>query len=241
MLRSTNAIRGEIISATDGEIGKVDDLLFDINQWGLRYFVVNTGTWLPGRKVLISPAACSRPDWLRLPVRLTREEVSNSPDISSVEDFTLSRESDLVKHFGWPIYWAGSANAGASRVPEAPPAQDGSGPETQRYLQGERGAKGFSVEAVDGKIGHIDDMIMDDEAWMMRYFVVDTANLLNGKSVLVAVGWTDTFNMREKTLSLTMTKEDLARSPEYDPLAPVNRQYEARLYDFYGQPRYWSR
>ncbi len=241
MVRSANAIRGEIISATDGEIGKVDDLLFDVESWNLRYFVVNTGTWLPGRKVLISPAACSRPDWLRLPVKLTREEVRHSPDISSVEDITRSQEADLVKHFGWPVYWAGSANIGATQLPEEPPEPEPSERKKRRYLQSERGMKQFRVEAVDGEIGRVEDMILDDETWMMRYFVVNTAGLLRGKKVLAAVGWTDRLDSDGNVLSVSINREQFSHSPEYDPLAPVNRQYEERLYDFYGRPRYWGR
>ena len=47
-----------------GLIGEVDDLYFDDEDWAIRYLVVDTGGWLSGRKVLISPVAIGHPDWM---------------------------------------------------------------------------------------------------------------------------------------------------------------------------------
>src|SRR5687767_2340606 len=55
MLRNIKDLRGYVIRAIDGTIGKVDDFYFDDEDWGIRYLVVDTGSWLSGRKVLISP------------------------------------------------------------------------------------------------------------------------------------------------------------------------------------------
>ena len=64
MLRNFKDLRGYAIRATDGVIGKVDDFYFDDEDWGIRYLVVDTGSWLSGRKVLISPIALGSPDWM---------------------------------------------------------------------------------------------------------------------------------------------------------------------------------
>jgi hypothetical protein len=74
MLRSVKDLRGYIIGAIDGEIGQVHELYFDDQSWIVRYLVVDTGTWLPGRRVLLSPMALGQPDWEThvLPVGLTR-------------------------------------------------------------------------------------------------------------------------------------------------------------------------
>ena len=81
MLRTISGLRGTIIAATDGEIGSVQDLYFDDLRWTVRYLMVDTGAWLPGRQVLISPMAVGGPSWGegRLPVRLTKQQVENSP------------------------------------------------------------------------------------------------------------------------------------------------------------------
>ena len=81
MLRSLKELFGYSIRATDDVIGGVHDFLIDERERKVRYLVVDTGTWLPGRKVLIAPEALSKPDWasMTLPVNLTKEQVKYSP------------------------------------------------------------------------------------------------------------------------------------------------------------------
>jgi len=61
----------------------VKDFHFDDEAWAIRYLVVDAGSWLSSRKVLISPIAAGKPDWdnEQLPVSLAREQVKQSPDI----------------------------------------------------------------------------------------------------------------------------------------------------------------
>ena len=77
MLRSLKILLGETVVATDADIGKVHDFYFHDDTWIVRYLVVDTGHWLPGRKVLITPSALGKPDCdaLTLPVALTRGQV----------------------------------------------------------------------------------------------------------------------------------------------------------------------
>ena len=85
MLRSVQDIQGYAIRATDGVIGHVRDVYFDDHNWAVRYFVVDTGTWLASRKVLISRFAVGEPDWAArvMPVSITKEQVKGSPDIDT--------------------------------------------------------------------------------------------------------------------------------------------------------------
>ena len=62
MLRSATDLQGYSISGTDGDIGQLDRMFFDDAQWTVRHLVIDTGKWLPGRRVLISPAAVERID-----------------------------------------------------------------------------------------------------------------------------------------------------------------------------------
>ncbi len=55
MLRNAKDLHGFKIRATDGELGTVDQLYFDDETWAIRYLMVETGGWLGGRRVLISP------------------------------------------------------------------------------------------------------------------------------------------------------------------------------------------
>ncbi len=99
---------------------------------------------------------------------------------------------------------------------------------------------GYHIQATDGEIGHVEEFILDDQAWTLRYLVVDTRNWLPGRKVLVAPAWVTSVNWANRNVGVDLTTGAIKNSPEYDPSAPVNREYEVRLYDFYGRPRYWE-
>src|SRR5919197_246787 len=121
MLRSTNDLRGYTLRATDGEIGSVDDFLFDDEQWTIRYMVANTGGWLTGRLVLISPIVLGNPDWeaKTLAVALTRKQVEQSPDIATDQPVSRQREAELAQYYGYDPYWGGTGLWGPSMFPYA--------------------------------------------------------------------------------------------------------------------------
>lgn len=103
MLRSLNGLLGYNLEALDGAIGSVSDFYFDDTDWALRYLVVDTGTFLPGRKVLIVPAALGRPDWATrlFPVNHTKDEIEKSPDIALDQPVSRQVESELHEYYQW--------------------------------------------------------------------------------------------------------------------------------------------
>src|ERR1700691_3181292 len=100
MLTNANQVKGLVIRATDGEIGTVDQLFFDDETWGVRYLTVETGGWLDGRRVLISPISVVHTDWQakRLDVALTKKQVENSPDMDTHQP--VSRQH-AAAYFGY--------------------------------------------------------------------------------------------------------------------------------------------
>ncbi|HWC29665.1 MAG TPA: PRC-barrel domain-containing protein, partial [Dehalococcoidia bacterium] len=106
------------IRAEDGDIGSLFDVLFDVMDWTARYFVVDTGGWLFGRKVLIAPVATTMPDAAGklLPVRLTKQQVKDSPDIASDPPLSLEQEIAYNDYYRWPYYWLGSGNVGLGHI-----------------------------------------------------------------------------------------------------------------------------
>lgn len=126
MLRTAKELIGYTIQALDDEVGRVDDFYFDDNAWVIRYLIVDTGGWLSGRKVLISPSAMKQPDWARkiLPVNLTKAQIENSPGIDLEKPVSRQREVKLQEHYGWIPYWGTPAHPKAPRpmpVHFAPP------------------------------------------------------------------------------------------------------------------------
>jgi hypothetical protein len=249
MLRSTKELRGYTIRAIDGDIGQVHEFYFDDLSWIVRYLVVDTGNWLPGRKVLLWPGVLGQPDWETqvLPVDLTKEQVEYSPDIGTDEPVSRQMETDLHTHYGWTPYWRGGlpqpglgTAAAAEMIAHA--AQDRDEQEDQEsdpHLRSTREVIGYHIQAQDGEIGHVEDLIVDDETWLIHHLVVDTRNWLPGRKVLVTPAWADEVNWVERKVHVDLSRDTIENSPEFDPSMPVNREYETRLYDYYGRPKYW--
>ncbi|MFW6154773.1 MAG: PRC-barrel domain-containing protein [Planctomycetota bacterium] len=249
MLRSTEELFKYRLEAIDGDIGTVKDIYFDDHTWTVRYLVADTGTWLPGRKVLISPASVSQPDWEAgaLPVSLTVEQIENSPSIESERPVSRQHEAGLATYYGWPAYWTpvgvpagGMTPAGAAAQPAAPrPQEPGKAEHEDPHLRSIDEVTHYYIHASDGEIGHIEEFFVDTDAWIIRYIGVDTRNWLPAKKVLISPAWIDRISWTRGEAFVRMSRDAIKRSPEYDPSEPISRQYEQRLHDHYGTPGYW--
>jgi len=244
MLRSIKSLRGFAIGTIDGEIGKVHSFLFDTQNWVIRYLIVDTGGWLPGRKVLIAATALERPDWRGhiFPVELTKEQVKHSPDIDTSRRVSRQRESELHKYYDWTPYWGTGYDASE---PLGPPVQTGQAVEEEETgdnpnLRSTREVIGYRIHATDGAIGHIDDFIASDEDWIIRYLVVDTHHWLAGRSVLISPEWVRNLRWEQQEVWVDVSRQTIKDSPPYDASAPVNREYEVQMYDYYGRAKYWT-
>jgi PRC-barrel domain len=246
MLRRMKDLKGLAIGAKDGDIGEANDFIFDDKAWTVRYLVADTQRWLPGRKVLISPIVVDEADWQgkRLPVLLTQEEVKNSPDISMDEALSAQDEIKYYNYYGWPYYWAGDATWGPAALPQDLLAEavnkriELTREINQSHLRSMKDVAGYTVQATDGEIGHVDDFILDDESWTLRYIVVDTRNWWPGKKVLIAPPWIAHVDWQNSKVYVNLSRESIKSSPEFDP-ANLDRAYETELHKHYGQENYW--
>jgi hypothetical protein len=250
MLRSIKSILGYAVKARDGDIGKTVDFYFDDKFWTIRYLVAETHVWLPGKKVLISSHLFTEhPVWDKneFPVELTKQKIKDSPDIDTAKPVSREKELELLQHYSWPVYWQGTPLMTVPPVPamytppkkQSPPASQEQ--ESDTHMRSVKEVDGYHLKAKDGRIGHIKDFIVDDENWSIRYIVVDTGKWLPGKKVLVAPYWIVEFRWLGSLVIIDLNREEIRQSPPYDPEAPVNREYEERLYDYYGKPKYWHR
>jgi hypothetical protein len=243
MLRSTSSIQKHRIAARDGEMGRVRDFLVDDRTWNVRYLVADTGRWLPGRKVLLVPAVLHDPDWSQdiLPVRLSQKQVEQSPSLAEDKPVSKQHEIELHQYYGWPRYWDALPQAYPTLTREAAvPAASTEDEDGDPHLRSTSEVSGYHIGAADGEIGHIDDFILDTDDWRIRYAVAKTRNWLPGRKVLIAPEWLTGVDWRARKVSCALTRDQIKESPEYDPTAPVNREYETRLYDFFGRPKYWD-
>ena len=256
MLRSMKDLHGFRIGATDRDIGTVKECYFDDVSYTVRYVVVDTGGWLGERKVLLSPIAFRAMDWedKRIEAALTKAQVEKSPDIDT--DKPVSRQHEILYYgyYGYTPYWDGSYLWGAYPYPYpgSRPVLSGADLERERrwnwdandwndpHLRSSREVTGYHIQATDGDIGHVEDLLVDDQSWKIRYMIVDTTNWWPGKKVLVAPDWISEVNWAESKVHVQLGREKIRTSPEYDPSRPVERSYEARLYGHYARPRYWD-
>jgi sporulation protein YlmC with PRC-barrel domain len=252
MMSVTSAIKGLTICATDGKIGTVSDLLFDDRSWRLRWLVVDTGNWLPGRLVLLHPSSLGAPDFNRmtLHVSLTRERVEASPDIQ--HDLPVSRqmEQGVYAYYGWDPGWGGGAFAmdglSAPMSPTAPFAQAMAPDEAASMLtqQGEgdphlrsvSATEGYQIHATDGEIGHVSNFLLDNTNWTLRYMIVDTGNWWPGKHVLLSPACVTGIDWVAEEIAINVPIDKVRASPEWDPASLIHGSYEARLREHYDWP-----
>ncbi len=227
-------IEGMKVAATDGEIGKIVDLYFDDERWGVRYLVVNTGGWLSGRNVLISPRSLQGRGWAEDAVRvaLTREQVENSPPIETARPVSRHYEVAHAMYYGYPYYWTGPYLWGLGAYPMVegarnPPPVGPAEREMAAAAEAEKRAAedshlrscvevvGYRIEAQDGSIGHLQDFLVDDETWGIPYLVVDRRAWLPGGLVVVPPDSVDQIDWGTSTIHLTLTREAVKQSPEY--------------------------
>ncbi len=233
MLQSIKQLYEDKLGASDGEIGRVKDFYFDEQNWVVRYLVADTGSWLPGRKVLISPHAIGRLDQATklLVVNLTRKQIEDSPSIDSHKTVSRQFEEEYYRYYGWPYYWQGDALWGMSGFPilELPPKPlpserailNGPLPENvDSRLRSTQAVNGYHIQATDGTIGHIHDFMTDDQTWAIRELVIKTGHRFSGKEVQIPTSAVGQISYEESTVFVNLTREAVEQSPEHH-LAPV--------------------
>jgi hypothetical protein len=248
MLWDASAIRGYAIAGTDGHLGSVRDLLFDDANWKMRWLVVDTGHWLPGREVLlpISDLGHLDPAKREFSVKLTRLQIRQSPEIETDLPVSRQAESDLYNYYGWDPYWTnGYFGSGAIATPIVPPIlhsgsamRDPGTVDTSRrtgdpHLRSAVLLTGYHVHATDGEIGHIEDFLLDDRDWTFRYLKVDTKNWWPGRHVLISPSSIRNIDWTQKTVALGVSRQNVQGSPPFDPGVTVDGVSEDALLTYY--------
>jgi len=247
MKRSIKNIIGFTMGATNGEIGKVKELYFDDETWTIRYLIVDTGTFLSGRLVLISPEAVLTPDWENriFPVNLTKEQIASSPDINT--DIPVSRQEEirLYQHYPWAAYW-GSEHDGVDTIENrginvflsqseaATERQKEEEEVNDKHLRSTAKVMGYSIHATDGKIGDVEDFILDDSTWKIEFMVIDTGHWFPGKKVVIAPQRIMTVDWKTSTVYINATVAHVKNSPAYDAEQEMTDVYTLAHHDHYN-------
>lgn len=247
--------RGFQLRAIDKDLGSVDDFYFDHRTWTVRYLVIDTGNWLPGRKVLIGPEAIQPipVDEMVIPVNLTSTAIEDSPGIESDLPFSLQKERELRLFFRWREYWNDemfiqSAAPGGANVPlpiavttvtqdpDNSPIEHHPNP----YLRSANEVQGYAIHASDGELGQVVDFIVREGSWSIRYLVIDVGNWLIGRKVLLSPRWVSRIDWSHQAVEIEVRRVMVEQSPEYIAGEAITRDYEKRLYDHYHKPHDWE-
>lgn len=246
MLSKAKTIKGYALNGLDGEMGSVEEFLFDDRHWTIRYLVAETGNWLTGRKVLVSPYALSfvSHENKLLSVDLTKKQLEESPRLESHEPVSRQFEATYHSHFGWPMYWDGPyawgafpyllLQAGRQVIASLNPVA-----ETDPDLRSINDTTGNVVQGTDGEIGRIKDFIVDEGSWTIRYLIVETGLWWPGKKVLISPEWIERFDWSKPEVFVKLSLSSIKTAPEYVEAPLVTREYEARLHRHYQRPEYW--
>lgn len=253
MLRKTKEVRGFRLGARDGEIGHLKDFYFDDSAWTVRYLVADTGDWLPHRRVLISPFAVTgfrTTPHKAMDVNLTKSQIEQSPSIETHKPISRAFEIEYSQYYGWPYYWPGPLLWGPVDFPGPLPAGVPLPPPHPTPPTGEdshlrsvnevSGFNGYLIQALDQAFGHVDQFILDDESWTIRYLVADMRNWLPGKHVLLSPNWISWVSWSEARVYVDLDRETIRRAPEYSLSEPLTRAFEERLFEHFSRTPYWQ-
>ncbi len=256
MLLAITGLEGFGLEARDGRIGAVVDFLFDDASWRVRWLVVDCGSWLEGRKVLVHPSAISYTalEDQKFDVELTKSQVEASPELLEHQPVSRQMEARLYDHYGWDPLGDEAPNLvpvpGAMASPLMAPPYFGFGKQTpgdagavaaaseqaDNHLQRVLEVLGYHIHAIDGEMGHAENFLFDAADWSLRYLVVDTSNWGFGKQVLIAPHAVKIIDGSDRRIRLDVSREQVQSSPPWDPLVAFDRAYATRLHEHYGWP-----
>jgi hypothetical protein len=245
MLFAVSALKGYAIEASDGTMGKVSDFLFEDNTWNVRWMVVDTGTWLTERKVLIAPYAISpfNHDQQEVHVKLSRAQVEASPEVTRDQPVSRQMEAHLYSYYQWEPYWAGGdmGMAGPAVVPPfvaaaTMEANDGeSTPDRgDPNLRSVDDVQGYHLQAADGEIGHLENFLIDEASWAIKYLIIATTNWLPGNRILILPETVRQINGSEGQVRIGLTREEVQTSPRWNQADLIDPGYEETLHGQFG-------
>jgi len=225
MLQNIKELYGITLAASDGEIGHVNDFYFDDTSWVIRYLVADTGSWLAGRKVLLTPHAFGH--WNRdekvLPINLTRKQIENSPSIESHRPVSRQFEHDYYQYYGWPAYWEGGGMWGVAGFPVIDAAlikkdrpHHGHHQRDDLHLRSTKVVAGYEIQASDGPIGHVISLTVDDKSWAIGELVVETGHWYAGKEILISAGDVKRISYDESKVFVELSQAAIRQTADAD-------------------------
>ncbi|MBS0010305.1 MAG: PRC-barrel domain-containing protein [Bacteroidales bacterium] len=242
MKRSLKNLTDYTVHSNDGMKGKVKDFLFDDEGWIIRYLETDFGSHIKGKRVLIPAVFLNNPDWENkvLPVNLKKENIEACPGPDEASPVSREYEKQIYSFYNieyyWPFLYTPPAGTGVSYPPRPvkTPARIADEENLDTSLRSFREVKGYYINASDGRIGHVNDIIIDDDDWQLVYLIIDTKNWVPwSREVILSVDILDEIDFIRSEVSVALTKDNIKEAPEFDPGHPIDMDYEKALNKYY--------
>jgi uncharacterized protein YrrD len=203
MTWKVSELKGDDVLSRDGSIGTLDDVYFDDESWRVRYMVVDTGGWVGGRRMLIAPAAIesalSDPAG-RLRVGASRDELMEAPDAASHPPVAQQERTDQARRLGPPYYWSDATLWGTHGKPSAA--------ERDPHLRSSNEVLGFHVQAADGELGSVRDLLIDESTWQVDGMVIDIRKWWPGGEVRLLPDDIERIDSAGRKVHLRLTRDE---------------------------------
>ncbi|WP_332698676.1 PRC-barrel domain-containing protein [Halalkalibacter lacteus] len=215
MLYKASTIQSCTVQATDGDLGKVKDLYFDSEKWTIRYLVVDTLKWLPGKRVLVSPVSFDNVelDNNNISIFSSTDEIKNSPSVEEHQPITRVKELELHSYYGWSPYWVGGGLWGPGNLPLLSTKEDQQYvtemEDDQSFLRSVNELRGqvfgYNVKGIDHEeLGTVVDFVIDDNSWVVHYLIIDTGDWLPGRKVAISPESIDSIDWVAKDITINL-------------------------------------
>lgn len=242
MKRSLKNLKDYSIETIDGKKGKIKDFLFDESRWIIRYIDADFGTLLKEKRILIPRVFLGEPDWenKNFQIKLKSEDINNCPDIDDNKPVSRLYEEQLHLHYATDYYWTYPQTMPMGHVDVFPvrplniPQPQMEEKEVETNLRSFREIKDYEISATDDKLGHVEDLILDDIDWQLVYLIVDTSNWKPwSKKVMISLNWIENISYTNMKVDVGIHAETIKDAPELKQEHPIETAYEKALFDYY--------
>ena len=247
MLYNFSELQKYVVKATNDEIGKVEDLYFEDTTWGIHYLVADTGNWLAENLVLLTPTKISEINEKERQVlfELSKKKIEDSPPVYQDKPVYRQKELEILDYYkDWPHYWAAFSQAPPPTMPvilarrknkDSQKSSQDYEDQNNAHLRSCQEVTNYNLHATDGKFGHVEDFLVNDQNWKIEFFVVDTKNWLPfSKKVLISPKWINKIIWASEEVKVNLAQDLIKNSPEYDHTKPILQEYIDVLYEYYN-------
>jgi len=241
MLISLTELKSYRIEGTDGDIGRIDDLLFFRGEWVVRYVVAATED--RDTEPMLAVADIRRLDRRRhiLFVNISRDEVSNAHTVDVEQPPDESDEDEGHELYGWPPYWLEEGREVAPMGTESGIEEPVKNPDVEEFQSPELQRAGdlpgfYSIQTDGGEAGTLKDFVVEDETWAIPYLVIDTNTSVQApRRVLVATDYVQRVDWLGKSIQVSLSIDDVAGGLAFTSEEPITPEFEHSLREYYDR------